>query len=262
MRFPVILLLSVLTWQSCAIAAQPAIEFISIPAASYLMGTTDLDDARIEVPPDSIPAIDDEQPVHGVMLSSFDIGKYEVTQQQWLDLMGTKPGPGGYWQQPQWQQMPVVSVTWHDTQDFIRVLNDLDRQYHYRLPTEAEWEYVARDGEGDLRPFPVETMDDYAWSITNSGDVAHPVGQRLANKWGVYDMFGNAWEWVNDWYQPAAYAMHSPTNPVGPVKGTMKVRRGGSYHCATHFVRSAYRAADLPTQRYTVTGFRLVRTKK
>ena len=243
-------------------AASPTIEFISIPSGHFIMGTPDLDDARIEMPPDSQPAIDDEQPTHKVSLSAFDIGKYEITQLQWLNVMGTKPGPDSYWKHPQWKSLPVVSVTWHDTQRFITALNSQDKHYRYRLPSEAEWEYIARGTEQDLRPFPDEEMDSYAWSITNSGDVPHPVGQLQANKLGIHDLYGNAWEWVNDWYQPDAYSSHQPINPTGPADGKKKVRRGGSYHCASHFVRSGYRAADPPTQRYSVIGFRLVRTSK
>lgn len=242
-----------------AAARLPEIDFVSVPAGNFLMGTADLGEARIEMPADSSPAIDDEQPVHLVTLGAFEIGKFEITQQQWLTVMGTKPGPTAYWQQPNWQNLPVVSVTWHDTQAFINKLNEHDKQYSYRLPSEAEWEYVARGNNTELRPFPVEDMDDYAWTITNSGDVPHPVGQLKANHLGVHDIFGNAWEWVNDWYAANGYIGHTTINPQGPADGKKKVRRGGSYHCATHFVRSAYRAADVPAQRYSVIGFRLVR---
>lgn len=240
-------------------AAQANIEFIAIPAGSFIMGTTDLEDARIEIPPGSKLIINDEQPAHKVRLSAFEIGKYEITQAQWLTIMGSKPGPDAYWQHPQWQQLPVVSVNWDMAQAYIGKLNATDKQYRYRLPTEAEFEHVARAGSSDLRPFDAEDMNQYAWTITNSGDATHPVGKLKANAFGVYDIFGNTWEWVSDWYQPSAYAKHAASNPQGPKQGDKKVRRGGSYHCTAHIVRSAYRAADKPSQRYSVLGFRLVR---
>jgi len=245
---------------SYAQAIQPNIEFVSIPAGSFIMGTHDLEDALIEIPPDNPIPISDEQPVHKVFISKFEIGKYEVTQQQWHAIMDTKPGPDSNWKKPEWKNLPVVSVSWEMTQQFIRKINILSKHYHYRLPTEAEFEYVLRDGSTDLRPFEIEDMDTYAWTITNSADVTHPVGKLKPNSFGVYDTFGNAWEWVSDWYQEDAYAKHSKTNPQASSKqSNKKVRRGGSYHCPTHIVRSGYRAADNPTQRYSVLGFRLVR---
>ena len=139
-----------------------------------------------------MPEIRDEQPAHRIKLAAFEIGKYEITQGQWHELMGSRPGPTAYWQQPQWQNLPVVSVSWHDTQRFISKLNKLDSTYHYRLPSEAEWEYVAREGNNDIRPFSSDELDEYAWFINNSGDIPHPVGSRRANKYGVHDIFGNA----------------------------------------------------------------------
>jgi len=244
-------------------ASQNNIEFVSIPAATFIMGTSDLEDALIEIPPDNPIPISDEQPAHKVFISPFEIGKYEVTQQQWLALMGTKPGPDSHWQHQKWKMLPVVSVSWEMTQQFIQKLNADSKQYHYRLPTEAEFELVLRDGSTELRPFEVEDMDNYAWTITNSKDTPQPVGQLMPNSFGVYDTFGNAWEWVNDWYQDDAYAKHSKSKPkVKSNLSNKKVRRGGSYHCAAHIVRSGYRAADKPTQRYSVLGFRLVRDKR
>lgn len=245
--------------------ASPAaehIEFVHIPAGTFTMGTTNLDDIHFEMPPDSTLLVTDEQPAHRVSLSGFMLGKYEITQSQWYSVMQSKPGPDEYWQDPHWQQLPVVSVSWIDTQDFIQRLNRRDEHFHYRLPTEAEWEYAARGGTASLRPFEREQLDEHAWLLSNSEDRPHPVGQKRANPYGLYDMFGNAWEWVNDWYQANAYQHMNRKNPTGPQRGQLKVRRGGSYHCAPHLVRSGYRAADDPSQRYSVLGFRLVREAK
>jgi len=247
--------------QTCQ-ADLPQIDFISIPTDSFIMGTPDLVEAQFEIPATSSTAIADEQPAHKVTLSAFEIGQYEITQGQWFAIMGSKPGPEELWQHPRWQQLPAVSISWQATQEFIRAINKQDKNFNYRLPTEAEWEYVSRAGSNDLRPFEQDDLDEYAWVLRNSGDVPHPVGQRKPNAFGAYDMFGNAWEWVNDWYQPDAYAKHVNNDPQGPSAGRLKVRRGGSYHCAAHLVRSAYRAADPPQQRYSVLGFRLVRTPR
>jgi len=245
-----------------ALTTLPDIEFVPIPAGEFVMGTADLLDAQFETPPGNTLRISDEQPAHTVQLDAFEIGKYEITQAQWLTVMGTRPGPDEYWRHPLWRQLPVVSVSWSDTQRFIAKLNQQDSQHSYRLPTEAEWEYASRSGSTALRPFEAEQLGEHAWVLANSGDVPHPVGQRKANDYGVHDMFGNAWEWVNDWYQHDAYQHHVANNPAGPLQGKLKVRRGGSYHCASHLVRSAYRAADKPSQRYSVLGFRLIRVEK
>jgi len=261
-RYLYCLLLIMVGSTSYATGTLPTIEFVSIPAASYQMGTADLLDIQFELPPDNTLQIDDEQPAHRVQLDAFEIGKYEITQAQWLTLMGTRPGPDEYWRHPQWQHLPVVSVSWNDAQAFIEQLNQRDTRYTYRLPTEAEWEYVSRGTSTALRPFDASELGDHAWVLANSSDVPHPVGQLKANMFGIHDIFGNAWEWVSDWYQPDAYQQHSVINPEGPANGKLKVRRGGSYHCASHLVRSAYRAADKPAQRYSVLGFRLVRVQR
>jgi len=244
-------------------AVTPDISFVNIPAGSFTMGTIDLEEAQFEIPPGSKSSIKDEQPAHKVTITSFEIGKYEITQAQWLDVMGTRPGPDSHWQHVQWQQLPVVSVSWNMVQKFISELNSQTDLYRYRLPTEAEFEYILRAGSSGLRPFESEQMDDYAWTITNSGDAPQPVGQLKANAFGVHDSFGNAWEWVADWYHPKAYSRHASTNPMTTDNTSdKKVRRGGSYHCPSHLIRSAYRAADTVDTRYSVIGFRLVREKR
>jgi formylglycine-generating enzyme required for sulfatase activity len=239
--------------------ATTGLDFVSIPAGQFTMGTTDLEQALAEMPKPDGKLIADEIPAHRV---EFDhdllLSNTEVTQQSWYSIMHTRPGPDSHWQHEHWQQLPVVSVSWLDAQQFIDRLNTMSKTWHYRLPTEAEWEYAARAGDASLRPFSTLEMDQYAWFINSSNDEIHPVAQLKPNAFGLYDMFGNAWEWVADWYKDDAYALSSTLNPQGPATGDRKVRRGGSYHCPPHLVRSGYRAADEPTTAYSVLGFRLV----
>lgn len=233
--------------------------FISIPTGSFYMGSSNLAEAVAEMPEQDESIIRDETPIHLVRFKqNFLMATTEVTQSLWLDVMKNKPGPDKHWHHKNWSRLPVVSVSWFDTQKFINKLNAHSNDYHYRLPTESEWEYVARAGNGKLRPFSTLAMDDYAWYINNSNDEIQPVATRQANPWGLYDLYGNVWEWVSDWYHPNSYAHAAAENPTGPDEGSKKVRRGGSYHCSPHLIRPGYRSADNPDKAYSVLGFRLV----
>lgn len=235
------------------------LEFIALPAGSFTMGTEDLDEVILELPEGKAEQVRDETPPHQVEFpSGFYLGKTEVTQSQWLAVMETRPGPDSHWQHPNWRELPVVSVTWHDAQKFIKQLNARDPQADYRLPTEAEWEYAARAGSRGMRPMPADQLGEQAWYIENSGDAVQVVASRAANLWGIHDLFGNVWEWTADWYAADQYAVAETINPQGPANGGKKVRRGGSYHCQVHLVRPGYRSADDPDQSYSVVGFRLV----
>ena len=237
--------------------------FVIIPAGEFLMGTHDLDQALFESPGPDSSQIRDETPAHTVTFKkSFYLGRTEVTQEQWYKIMNTKPGPDSHWQRSDWRELPLVSISWYRVQEYVKQLNERDNKFRYRLPTEAEWEYAARAGTDDLRPFPIEHLKDHAWYIENSDDIPQPVATRRPNAWGLYDMLGNAWEWVDDWYGPDTYTQGKTVNPKGPPTGRLRVRRGGSYHCQPHLVRSAYRAADKPEQAYSVLGFRLVAERR
>jgi formylglycine-generating enzyme required for sulfatase activity len=239
------------------------LKFVTIPAGHFVMGTADLDEALSDQPEPKAAMIKDETPAHAVVFEkAFLLSQTEITQKTWLSIMGTKPGPAPQWRAKNWQQLPVVSVSWERVAEFIDTINQQSGDMHYRLPTEAEWEYAARAGDSGLRPFPVLAMDEFAWYIHNSNDEIQPVATLEANAWNLYDMYGNAWEWVSDWYSPAAYAQSTKINPQGPAQGTKKVRRGGSFHCQPHMIRSAYRAANFPSDAYSVIGFRLVAEKK
>ncbi|MEA2080104.1 MAG: SUMF1/EgtB/PvdO family nonheme iron enzyme [Pseudomonadota bacterium] len=233
--------------------------FVEVPAGMFIMGTHDLEAAAMERPDGELAQIRDEAPPHSVRFPEpFWLGRTEVTQGQWLEVMGTRPGPESEWQRDDWRTLPVVSVTWFDVQAFIAALEKRTQGISYRLPTEAEWEYAARAGTQALRPMPVEKLPDYAWYIENSGDVAQPVATRKANIWGLHDMFGNVWEWTADWYAPDYYVNTPAVAPQGQADGNKKVRRGGSYHCQVHMVRPGYRSADDPARTYSVVGFRLI----
>ena len=197
-----------------------------------------------------------EKPVHTVRLTqAFYLGKYEVTQGQWQAVMGKNPS-----QFTGDANRPVEQVSWDDVQEFIRRLNAREGGAQYRLPTEAEWEYAARAGSTTAYSFgnDARQLGEYAWYRDNAGGKTHPVGQKKPNAWGLHDMYGNVWEWVQDWY--ADYAAGSAVNPAGPSSGSGRVIRGGSWGAGAGYCRSAYRGRDAPGDRDGDLGFRLLRT--
>jgi formylglycine-generating enzyme required for sulfatase activity len=195
---------------------------------------------------------EDERPVHQVTLFSFNIGKYEVTQAQWREVMGTNPS---YFKDC--DQCPVEQVSWNDVQDFIQKLNTKTGK-QYRLPTEAEWEFAARGGvkTKGYTYSGSNTVTDVAWMREIAGSRTHPVGEKQANELGIYDMTGNVWEWCADWY--GAYSTADANNPRGPYSGEFHVLRGGSLNDFARDCRSAYRSRRDTEYRYLNRGFRLV----
>ena len=194
-----------------------------------------------------------EKPVHEVCLSSaYRIGKYEVTQGQWQKIMGSNPSHFSSCG----DNCPVETVGWEDVQEFIRRLNSQTGK-RYRLPTEAEWEYAARSGGKAEKYSGGDNPDAVAWYDGNSGSKTHPAGQKQSNGLGLYDMSGNVWEWVSDWY--GAYPSGRQQDPPGPSGGSRRVCRGGSWGSDPGLVRAAYRANfDDPGLRDSDLGFRLV----
>jgi formylglycine-generating enzyme required for sulfatase activity len=193
----------------------------------------------------------DERPVHTVCVRDFYMGKYEVTQGQWKSIMGQNPSrfiKCG-------DSCPVENVSWNDTQEFIRRLNAKTGSAKYRLPTEAEWEYAAKAGSGSER---YGEIGQIAWYDNNSRQQTHEVGQKRPNAWGLYDMLGNVWEWVQDWY--GEYPPGLLKDPTGPSSGLYRVVRGGSWHSSAGDIRSSLRISRLPSGRYFAMGFRLART--
>jgi formylglycine-generating enzyme required for sulfatase activity len=191
-----------------------------------------------------------EKPAHQVTLSSFYIGKYEVTQAQWKAVMGSNPS---YFEE---YDRPVENVSWDDVQDFIRKLNAQTGK-RYRLPTEAEWEYAARGGNQSkgYKYSGSNTLGNVAWYDGNSGSVTHSVGQKSPNELGIYDMSGNVREWCSDWF--GNYLASAQSNPTGASSGFSRVVRGGSWGNYAGDWRVAYRDDFVPGFRHHILGFRL-----
>jgi len=280
-------------------------EFVKVPAGFFEMGfNSDL----IKIP--GHVAI---EPVHKVEIThSFQIGKYEVTMEQWDAFMESNPSRRSnayekevkklqkldpayvdswtmHWMdRSKSENIPVDSVTWEEVQEFVTKLNNQDSKYQYRLPTEAEWEYACRIGIPETSS---EKFDEIAHWFGNAGNewkdrdlpterlvgpkMPLPVGSKKPNLLGIYDMQGNVWEWVQDWYGP--HSSQSKTDPKGPteseaevfeyrgVKTAGKVFKGGSW-LSWGFMESelnpAYRDRRPPNFRHTDLGFRLIRFLK
>jgi formylglycine-generating enzyme required for sulfatase activity len=192
---------------------------------------------------------DDEKPVHEVTVSSFYMGKYEVTQAQWKTLMGSNPS---YFKG---DNLPVEKVSWNDAQMFIERLNAATGK-QYRLPTEAEWEYAARGGTQSrgYRYSGSNTLNEVAWHYYNSEGKTHPAGTKIANELGIYDMSGNVWEWCYDWY--GSYPASAQNNPTGVSSGFYRVTRGGSWFNYASHCRVAYRYYNSPGDS-GILGFRV-----
>lgn len=212
-------------------------DLIRIPAGTFVMGSNE---------------ITDEQPLHSVTLTQdFYLGEFEVTQAQWKAVMGSNPSifTG--------DELPVDSVSWDDVAQFMQASG-----FDLRLPTEAEWEYAVRAGTPSAYHFgdSQTPLVDYAWYTVNSGDRTHQVGQKFPNPLGLYDMYGNVWEWCSDWYANNYYDLSPETNPDGPGSGTLRVLRGSAYNFSANFLRSANRNLSLPNERRSDVGFRIALT--
>jgi len=202
-----------------------------------------------------------EKPRHRVKVSELFIGEFPVTQALWKAVMGDNPS------RFEGDDRPVEMVLWDDSQDFIRRLNEATQAtrslgYHYRLPSEAEWEYAARGGKYHADGYKYAGSDrlkDVGWFDGNSDRETQPVGQKDANQLGLYDMSGNVWEWCeDDWHDNYKGA---PTDGSAwidtPERGTLRVARGGGWFLTARACRVAYRSHDGPDSRVSFLGFRL-----
>ncbi len=192
----------------------------------------------------------DEKPVHSVTLSDYYIGETEVTQELWKAVMGSNPS------QFEGDNLPVEKVSWDDCQEFISKLNQKTGR-RFALPTEAQWEFASRGGNKSqgYEYSGSNNIDDVTWYQDNSSKQTHPVGTKMANELGLYDMSGNVWEWCADWY--GSYSSPLQTDPVGPSTGSGRVNRGGCWGSDAGCCRSTDRYRSDPDDRYDL-GLRLV----
>ncbi len=192
----------------------------------------------------------DEKPAHRVTLSSFSIGKYEVTQEEWQAVMGNNPSNF------KGAKRPVEQVSWDDCQEFIRKLNAMTGK-QFRLPTEAEWEYAARGGSQSrgYKYAGSNNLDNVAWYYSNASSQTHDVGGKQPNELGLYDMSGNVWEWCQDWY--GDYSSSTQANPRGASSGSNRVYRGGVWNYDARYCRVSLRYYFTPDYRGYYHGLRL-----
>lgn len=246
-----------------------SLELVQIPAGKFMMGSNDYDN---------------EKPIHEVTVPAFLMGKYPVTNAQWEAVMGTKPSEK-YDIKFQDKNQPVIGVSWGDCQEFCKKLSAKIRK-EFRLPSEAEWEYACRGGTQTKYYFGDEAgeLGKYAWYGDNSGtqildsdrlwrenygeywqrltdnkNSTHPVGEKIPNVWGLYDMHGNVWEWCSDIYHENYTDV--PADGSSWETGTVKnyrAHRGSSWYLFAACCRSASRLGSSADNRYNVIGFRLV----
>ena len=224
-------------------------EFVRIPAGSFTRTFTTKNDAGEEM-----------KTLSKVIISkAFYLGKYLVTQEQWAAVM--KKNFSAF----KGQSNPVDSVSWNDAQEFIKRLNASEKCEGYRLPTEAEWELAARGGTDTPLFFmqnplawekAADDLDAYAWFAKNAGDKTHPVGQKKPNPYGVYDIYGNLWEWVQDGYEEL------PTAPeiqdyCASVEDSLRVLRGGCWMCSLEVIQAGNRRYALAEKGDNHIGFRV-----
>ncbi|MCP4409703.1 MAG: SUMF1/EgtB/PvdO family nonheme iron enzyme, partial [Gammaproteobacteria bacterium] len=216
-------------------------EFVWVPEGCFRMGSNEGES--------------DEKPVHEVCVDGFWMGKYEVAQGQWKQVMGKNPSKF-----KKGNDHPVETVSWNDVQRFIKKLN-FKGHGRFRLPTEAEWEYACRSGGKKEKYCGGNDVYQVAWHGENWKRGHHPVGGKASNGLGLYDMSGNAWEWVSDWYDENYYRNSPKNNPKGPSSGATRVNRGGGWLNFQADVRAANRYYDfVPHGRARSLGFRLLRT--
>lgn len=227
--------------------------FVLIPPGEFTMGSPESDPA----------ARASEMPQRVVEITrAFYLGKYPVTQEQWVAVMGRNPS---YFTGT---ARPVESVAWVDCQKFLRKLNERhesNEDRRFRLPTEAEWEYACRAGSTTRFSFgdEVDDLDRYAWHGENSGGRTWAVRLKEPNAWGLYDMHGNVWEWCYDWFDRFYYKDAPAEDPTGPDTGRRRVLRGGSWSHGGYpnYFRSAARYLGEPDhRRLDFDGFRAVWT--
>jgi formylglycine-generating enzyme required for sulfatase activity len=227
-------------------------KLIWIPAGTFMMGS-----------PANEKGLSGDEWQHEVTLTqTYYLGMTPVTQSQYQQVMGENPS---YFQGTKIKAFsshhPVENISWDDAAEFCRRLSELPAEKAvgrvYRLPTEAEWEYACRAGSKTAYSFgeSSESLGDYAWFDGNSNNQTHPVGEKKANAWGLYDMHGNVWEWCSDWYD--GYPEGAVSDPAGPQGGSDRVYRGGCFIGVAALCRSGFRYGRVPSYRFNGLGFRV-----
>ncbi len=232
----------------------PPPKLVWINPGSYTMGSPIFEQDR---------ALDEGPQTAITFTQGFWMGQFQVSQAEYLAITGVNPSSfaGDL-------NRPVETVSWLDATNYCarltaaeKLAGRLPAGYAYRLPTEAEWEYGARAGTttrfsyGDDPDY--SGLANYCWYGSNSGDTTHPVGQKLPNPWGLYDMHGNVWEWCLDWYSPS-YLGGFLIDPLSGLLGSERVVRGGSWKGLNRFCRSASRSSGDPAVPGPNVGFRVV----
>lgn len=223
--------------------ARDGLTYIWISPGSFMMGCS----------PGDKDCLESEKPAHKVRLTKgFWIGATEVTVSAYRRFaastkvqMPVAPTFNADWEH---QNMPIVNVTWDNAAQFCRWAGG-------RQPTEAEWEYAARAGSNESGNRPI---DELAWYLNNSGGKPHEVGNKRPNDWGLYDMLGNVWEWVYDWYAENYYAISPMRDPSGPATGNTHVLRGGSWATYARSIRVSRRGKSVLADG-NLYGFRCAR---
>jgi formylglycine-generating enzyme required for sulfatase activity len=258
-------------------------KFVLIPPGEFQMGSPkELIEEEMKTPgiedwyKERLPA---EGPQHRVRITKpFYLGTYLVTQGEYQRVTGVNPSEfsatGQHKDQVAGQetkQFPVEHVSWDDAVEFCRKLSEMPEEKAagrwYRLPSEAQWEYACRAGStgrfsfspgGNAMPREYEdnALSDYGWYNGNSGGMPHAVGGKRPSAWGLYDMHGNVWEWCQDWYDVGYYVQTPVDDPTGPLGGSYRVNRGGSWNGPARGCRSANRSHGVPGNRDLTLGFR------
>ncbi len=223
---------------------------VRVAGGTFMMGSPTTEAGR-----------EDNETQHAITVSDYHIGRYEVTQKLWREIMGSDPPALNF---KGCDDCPVESVSWDDVQGFLKKINAKYPGRNYRLPTEAEWEYAARSGQQSAGYLYAggNSIDDVAWYGYAKADFkTHPVGKKNPNELRLYDMSGNVWEWCSDW-DNADYYQNSPSaNPTGPTSGSLHVLRGGSWYNDPQNCRAAGRNSYASGFRSSAVGFRLARTQ-
>ena len=227
-------------------------KLVLIPKGTFMMGSPESEKGRNE----------NETQYEVTISKDYYLGVHEVTQAQYEKVIGKNPSHfQGEKIQGSSSNHPVEKVSWEDAVEFCKKLSDLPEEKKagrvYRLPTEAEWEYVCRAGGKSAYSFgeSSKSLGDYAWFNENSNRQTHPVGEKKANARGLYDMQGNVWEWCSDWYDE--YPKGTVSDPTGPKGGSLRVGRGGSWDFVAALCRSAFRGRVVPSYRSSDFGFRV-----